>query len=187
MKRLFIGIGFTEDLPLALAPWMKKLRRLSDEKEISVKWSPPENYHVTLVFLGETEDSQIPNICRAMDRVAQKTAPFSLKLDTIDAFPEISHGRAIYLKVQRSQKLLDLHSDLERELQRETDFGYSPHLTLGRLRNPRNCRDFLSPVKDVNLGKHHVNAFTLFESIQTGPFSVYKAMCESRLSAELSL
>lgn len=175
-KRLFIGVGFSEALAKELEPWMKKLKRLGDEKELQIKWSPAENYHVTLVFLGGTPVSVLPALQEKIAAVVAKHSSFSLKLDGISAFPELEKGRVVYLDVQRSQKILDLQGDLEAALGRPDERGFSPHLTLGRLRNTANCRDFLSPVRNANLGKKMVTSVSLFESIQTGPFSIYKVL-----------
>lgn len=175
-KRLFIGLGFSNSLAKELEPWLKKLKRFGDEKGLQIKWSPPDNFHVTLVFLGPTSVGDLPTLQEKIAAAVAKHNCFSLKLDGISALPELERGRVVYLDVQRSQKILDLQGELESILGRPNEQGYFPHLTLGRLRNTASCRDFLSPVRNANLGKQLVNSVSLFESIQTGPFSIYKPL-----------
>ncbi|MEZ0392081.1 MAG: RNA 2',3'-cyclic phosphodiesterase [Pseudobdellovibrionaceae bacterium] len=177
-KRLFIGIHFSEKFANELLPWIKKIRKTADQKEIGLKWTPAENLHVTLVFLGPTSEEQIPDIESKIEAVILKHSTFDLKIRGIGGFPELHRARVIYLNVQRSQKLLDLQSDLERELKDPSEFepDYSPHLTLARLRNPKSCRDLLSPFEKIDLGKQGVSEVILYESHLAGAFPVYEML-----------
>jgi 2'-5' RNA ligase len=173
-KRLFIGLGFSSDLIKDLEPWVKKIRKTADHKETSLRWIPPENYHVTLVFLGNTPEEEIPEIERKMREVADRHTPFSLKIREFGAFPTLNQARVIYLGVQRSQAILNLQGDLETAFEKTEDREYSPHLTVARLRNPKSCRDLLSPFQKVDLGKQEVREIILFNSVMAGSFPVYK-------------
>ncbi len=181
-KRLFIGIGFSEKLTTALEPWIRKLRKTADHKETHLKWVPRENYHVTLVFLGNTPKSAISEISEKMNLVAARHSKFQLKIREVGAFPSPAQARVITVGVQRSQAILDLQSDLENELQVPGDREYAPHLTLARLKNPKSCRDLLSPFQHLDLGKQEVFEITLFESILAGPFPVYRKLFTAPLS-----
>lgn len=183
-KRLFIGLGFSERISKELEPWVKKIKKTADQKELSLKWTPPGNYHVTLVFLGDTEESEIPIIQEKMQTVAREHSDFNLKIRGIGGFPQISHARVLYIGVQRSQNLLDLQSDLEKELKTPEEFEpeYSPHLTIARLRNPKSCRDLLSPFEHLDLGKQEVREIILFQSVLAGAFPVYERLFEVSLA-----
>ena len=183
MKRLFVGLSFEEKLGRDLEPWVKKLKKTADQKDMTLKWVPQENYHMTLVFLGDTDEAQIPEIAKRLDEVANTHAGFELKLRGLDAFPEITSARVIYLGAQKSQALLDLQSQVERVIQGEAkeDRGYVPHLTLARLRNPKSCRDLLSPFQHVDMGRREVRELHLYESLQAGPFPVYKKLHSAKL------
>lgn len=189
-KRLFIGLGFSEKISKELEPWVKKIKKTADHKELSLKWTPPGNYHVTLVFLGDTDESEIPMIQEKMQSVAQAHTEFSLKVRGIGGFPQISQARVLYIGVQRSQNLLDLQSDLEKEFKNPEEYEreYSPHMTIARLRNPKSCRDLLSPFEHLDLGKQHVREIILFQSVLAGAFPVYERLFEVSLSKpEISL
>jgi len=186
-KRLFVALKFSEDFAKSLDPWNKKLRKTADKKETFLRWTHPENYHVSLVFLGETPDEQIPAIEQRLVETAQNHSPFSLKIRGISGFPEPSHARVIYIGVQRSQSILNLQSALEKVLLPSSapDESYSPHLTIARLRNPKSCRDLLSPFQHVDLGKQAVTAIGLFQSILADGFPLYKTVFETPLTASL--
>ena len=183
MKRLFVGLSFEEKLGRDLEPWVKKLKKTADQKDMTLKWVPQENYHMTLVFLGDTDEAKIPELSRQIDDIANTHAGFDLKLRGLDAFPEIMSARVIYLGAQKSQALLDLQAQVEGVIQGEAkeDRGYVPHLTLARLRNPKSCRDLLSPFQHVDMGRREVRELHLYESLQAGPFPVYKKLHSAKL------
>lgn len=183
-KRLFIGLSFSPELAKELSPWILKIQKNADKKETSLRWTPPENYHVTLVFLGETVAEEIPLIEEKMQGVAARHAPFHLKIRNISAFPMVTQARVLYVGVQRSQNILDLQSDLEGELlaPEKVEADYTPHLTLARLRNPKSCRDLLSPFEHVDLGKQQVSSIVLFNSVLTNGSPVYEPLARFELT-----
>jgi 2'-5' RNA ligase len=182
-KRLFVAIGFSEGFRKEVETWMRKLRKTADQKEMSVKWTPPDHFHVTLVFLGNTPEGEIPRLTDALARVASRHRPFELKIRSVGAFPAVEHARALWLGVQRSQALLDLQSDLENELGKSSEetHEFTPHLTFGRLRSPKSCRDLLSPFQHADFGRQQVSEIVLYESLQAGNFPVYKPVARAPL------
>lgn len=155
-------------------------------KEIEHRWVPVENYHCTLNFIGETDSSKIPELVTLMQSVAERHAPFSLDIHGMDAFPEFRMGRVIYVGVQNSKELRALQEDcLEtlREKFHPEERDYIPHLTVARLRNPRNLSDILSPVKNHHFGNLDVPYLVLYESKSGGAYPVYVPLEKFSLSA----
>ena len=154
---------------------MKKIRKTADHKEINLNWTPPENFHVTLVFLGDTDRNAIPEICRKIQTAVVAHNAFKIKIRDIGGFPVLNQARVLYLGVQRNQAILDLQGELETMLKppekREIDFV--PHLTIARLRNPKSCRDLVSPFAHIDLGKQEVNEITLYSSELRGGLVFY--------------
>lgn len=174
--RLFIAIDAHElnfDPDLAL----KKLKTNLKMKELEFRWVPQKNYHITLNFLGQVESERLPILKSLLGELVQDHSVFSLKLDGLGAFPSLKEGRVIWMDVQNSKHLRSLQSDCEQRL-KEQGFAlevrdYKPHLTLARLRNPRNLSDLLSPLIKQKFGELKVLKVTLFESKLSGPFPVY--------------
>lgn len=147
------------------------------KKEIEHRWVPVENYHCTLNFLGETNPELVPELKTLLETVAGRHRPFDLKIHETHAFPETNAGRVIYVGVQNTKELRALQEDCLNELRTKfhpEERPYVPHLTIARLRNPRNLLDILSPVKNQNFGTLHVPELILYESVSGGAFPVYK-------------
>ncbi len=165
-KRLFIGLAFSSQFSADLEPWIRKIKKTADHKETNLNWTPKDNFHVTLLFLGDTDEEKIPSLIANMQPIAEKHAAFKLKIRGIGGFPSLQQARVIYLGVQRSQNILDLQSALENALQvpEKFELEFTPHLTLARLRSLKSCRDLVSPFEHIDLGKQNVGEIVLFSS-----------------------
>jgi 2'-5' RNA ligase len=60
MKRLFVALEFEPSLRDVLAPRLGRLKRSFEDLDIECQWVRPENLHLTLLFLGETDPGRLP-------------------------------------------------------------------------------------------------------------------------------
>lgn len=103
-----------------------------------VKWVEPDNLHVTLLFLGEVVDKEIPEVCRAVSEVTRRHAPFRMSVEGTGCFPNARRPRVLWVGVgQGEAELCALHDDLEQPLldlgcYRREGRRFTPHITLGR-------------------------------------------------------
>jgi RNA 2',3'-cyclic 3'-phosphodiesterase len=177
--RIFIALD-AQQLSFDPELSLKKLKTNLKMKEWEFRWVPQKNYHITLNFLGEVEVEKIAQLTSMLQELASNHPPFSLKLDGLGAFPTLKEGRVIWMDVQNSKFLRALQADCEQRLQA---LGFSleardfrPHLTLARLRNPRQLTDVLSPLIKQNFGELQVQKITLYESKLAGAFPVYEPL-----------
>ncbi len=188
-KRLFIGLAFSSQFATDLEPWIRKIKKTADHKETNLNWTPKDNFHVTLLFLGDTDDEKIPSLIANMQPIAEKHASFKLKIRGIGGFPSLQQARVIYLGVQRSQHILDLQAALEDALQAPEKFEpeFTPHLTLARLRSLKSCRDLVSPFEHIDLGKQNVSEIVLFSSNLHNGLVSYEKLAIVPLATALDL
>ncbi len=126
-----------------LAPRLKDqverlITRLSSPAA-GVKWVETENLHITLKFLGEIDNPEVPQVCRAVAQAVAPYDPFELELQGVGAFPRIQRPRVLWVGVGRGREQLQhLQRDVEDRLHalgypREAR-PYEPHLTIGRVK-----------------------------------------------------
>ncbi|MES2801617.1 MAG: RNA 2',3'-cyclic phosphodiesterase [Bdellovibrionota bacterium] len=180
-KRLFVAIKPSLGQIYQLDPFLKKLKKSFDQKEIQIKWSPLENMHITLSFLGDILEQEIPLLRDKISEVAAHFNEFNLKIHDLGAFDHFQKARTLFVDVQRSQPLLDLQSLIEHKLELIPQQQYYPHMTLGRLRNPNSVESAASPFKKIDLGKGEINSIFLMESQLRGHFPVYSDIFEAPL------
>ncbi len=188
-ERLFIAIGFEEELCQKLEKEVKKVKINLDRAELGYKWVPAKNYHVTLAFLGQLEESQKAFVTERLFDLQDKLEPFDLLISGVDAFSSEREARLIYCGVQNKKALRGLVDMTREAIGLEPDEHYSPHLSIARLRNPANVKDIISPVRRKDFFKVKVTEIRLYRSILTGPFPVYEVLerVAFRKSAEQNL
>jgi RNA 2',3'-cyclic 3'-phosphodiesterase len=137
--RTFIGIDVGDDIRDRLVSLQKNLALVESE----VKWVEPENLHLTLLFLGEVDDRDIIDICRAAQKAVQAMPAFALSVEAVGCFPNARRPRTLWVGVGKgAEEVCAVHDAIEAPLlemgnyRRETR-GYTPHVTLGRVRSDR--------------------------------------------------
>ncbi|HYZ21050.1 MAG TPA: RNA 2',3'-cyclic phosphodiesterase [Rhodopila sp.] len=176
--RLFVAL----DLPWVLRD---RLSALAGAGIPGARWVPPENYHVTLRFIGETPAYRAEEIDLAL---AGLRAPgFDLTLSGIGTFTRSGRSTALWVGVERNPQLDHLQSKIETALQRcglePERRRFQPHVTLARLDNVAEGK-LVSFVQGHNLFRTdpvRMEHFTLFSSQLGKEASVYTAEVEYEL------
>ncbi|MBI2908514.1 MAG: RNA 2',3'-cyclic phosphodiesterase [Chloroflexi bacterium] len=147
--RSFIAIELPEELKESLTDLHAKLKQAGGN---NVKWVRPEGVHLTLVFLGYVAAEKIPAVTEAMTRVAEGIAPLTLTARGVGAFPSWQRPRVVWVGLEGDiERLKTLQKRLQDALEplgftpEKRDF--SPHLTLGRVREP------ISPAERRRMGE----------------------------------
>lgn len=135
--RCFIAFELPGALKTELADLMAGLKRRSPS---IVRWVDPQGIHVTLKFLGEVSQELLPEIETAMAEAAKLSHPFQLGVNGTGAFPNLNRPQLAWVGVNgEMEKLNALQKAVEANLETlgfpKEKRAYSPHLTLGRVRN----------------------------------------------------
>jgi 2'-5' RNA ligase len=145
------------------------------------RWIDPENYHVTLRFIGDIDDVLAREIALLLDKVKRK--PFDVRFDGLSAFGG-RRPRAVIAALQPVTPLVELQGELERLLQRvglePEGRKFTPHVTLARLRDSSSMQvaDYLSARGPFRIAPFGVSRFVLFSSrasVGGGPYVVEAA------------
>lgn len=133
-KRLFLAINLPKAVRKEAAVFQQLLKKQFLGKKVS--WVREENFHLTLVFLGEVSFPQEERLISLLEEI--KAAPFFLKLSLPGAFPSLDKPRVIWVGVTgEEEKLRFLYQQLLKRLKKEgvvLGGDYLPHVTLGRIR-----------------------------------------------------
>ena len=131
MKRIFIAVKI--DPGENLLNMISVLKAgLKDER---IKWTESENFHITLAFLGDTEEAKIKAINNMLRTTCEGFGEFEIVIKGAGVFKNISDPRIIWTGIETSEKLNKLYDSIKSGLK---DTGISleertfrPHLTLG--------------------------------------------------------
>ena len=191
LVRSFIAIELPADVRAGLASIEEKLKV---RRHSFVKWADTESIHLTLKFLGSVSGETIPEIVEAMSLVAQPVSPFTLQIGGTGAFPNWQRTQVVWVGVGGEMgRLATLQRELESAL---SPLGFppesrpfSPHLTLGRLRErvtPEDRRRFglwAQSVKFEASLSFEVNAVRLMKSQLTSSGPIYSELALVKLKA----
>jgi RNA 2',3'-cyclic 3'-phosphodiesterase len=150
VARAFLGIAPDPALRERLAALGERLR--AHFPYAALRWIAPANYHLTLVFLGQTPLADIARIRTCVARVAASLAPSSYRLDAVRPFPGARAPRVIAAIPDDASGLLAWQQPLAAALGEEgfaiERRAYRPHLSLARWRGRSGC----PPTADFPLG-----------------------------------
>jgi 2'-5' RNA ligase len=130
--RLFTAITLPSKVKRALASTTNRLK-----KEIDYgKFSDSSNYHITLVFMGDIDESKLPTIHKIMDDTASNFPPLCLSAEDIGYF-EKRNRKILYYNVSGHLNALSkmqhyLYQNIHAEGLCRAENSYTPHITFAR-------------------------------------------------------
>lgn len=148
--RTFIAIEVGNDVKARAADLIKRLKK----SEADVKWVAPQNMHITLKFLGDVPNVEVPDICRHIAEVTAKFEPFEVEFGAVGAFPDASRPKTLWIGVAPGEgfdRLEALNNAIEERLHDQMGFPrerrrFHPHLTLGRVNSGGEAQQALSEI-----------------------------------------
>ena len=137
--RLFVAIVLDERVRSRLAAVQERLRG----KWPGVRWVRPELVHLTLKFLGDVGDGDVSSVVDSVALAAETCEPFEMKVAELGCFPSRGPVRVIWAGVREDTGALlacseAVDSALELNGFERERRSFSPHLTLGRVREDRS-------------------------------------------------
>jgi 2'-5' RNA ligase len=137
-----------------------------------VVWVAPENFHLTVKFLGAVGTERLPDVERALGDAVAGVASFTLALRGLGAFPSTARPRVIWAgTAQGAAELAEVAARVERALSPlgfpTEERPFSAHVTLGRVRTPRRnprLAQALAASADVELLRVPVERLSLMRS-----------------------
>jgi 2'-5' RNA ligase len=159
MPRIFTGLEIPADIGQTLSMLRGGLQ--------GARWIDPDNYHLTLRFIGDVDAVIAREIASLLGRVNRK--PFDVRLDGLSSFGG-KRPRALVATVAPSPSLLELQAEHERLIRRAglepEGRKYTPHVTLARLRDAssRQVADYLAGCGYFPPVSFRVERFVLYSS-----------------------
>lgn len=174
MPRLFTGLEIPQDVAFGLSLKRGGLH--------GARWIEPDNYHITLRFIGDVDHQVAGEVTDALDRLSHSEA-FGLRLGHLGSFGG-DKPRALYAGVDVNATLLRLQAAQERVLQRlglpPEGRKFTPHVSLARLRgtSAEEIARFIALAGRFGPLEFEVGRFVLFssrDSVGGGPYLVEQA------------
>jgi RNA 2',3'-cyclic 3'-phosphodiesterase len=174
MPRLFTGLEIPAEASQRLATLRGGLP--------GARWVEPENYHITLRFIGDIDNGQARDVHSVLEE-CRRPGPLTVTLDRLDSFGG-GRPRAIFARVVPTRELDELQADQERLMRRvglaPEKRKFTPHVTLARMRDasPSNVAHYIATQGQFPKLAFVAERFALYsarESTGGGPYVVEAA------------
>lgn len=182
-KRLFVGARISVAAANTLAGCAETLARRARDAGIDLRWVPPANYHVTVMYLGWTGEDAIGAVCDAVGAAVTGESRLTFRTTRLGGFPSLDKATVLWAGVEEhSGSLARIAGSVSEALGRlgfERDRrDFHPHVTIARLREARAVREVVLPMAEQMFGDTRIDALTLFESETKSQGSVYRELAK---------
>jgi 2'-5' RNA ligase len=161
-------------------------QRLLIQTNADLKLVEPANIHVTVRFLGAISPEMVEKVYAAMKNI--KFSPFTIRLNGLGVFPTLNYPRVVWAGIRDgAEELRSIFEQLEPQIH-DLGFapdpnGFSPHLTIARVRSGANKQrlvDLVQRQEDYDFGVIKADCLRLKKSELTprGPtYTTLKEYC----------
>lgn len=149
--RAFLAVTFPEGITARVGEIVEGLRGVGD-----VRWATPEQFHVTLKFLGNLEMNDLPGLVEKVAAAAKTCSPFMVELGGVGAFPSVTRPRVVWLGAGAGSRPL---GELARSVEAacaaagfpHEERPFRAHVTLGRVRSPRDLKVLAKRLQETHV------------------------------------
>ena len=177
--RLFIAADIDDPARAACATVAERLRAAGWPG----RWVAPENYHLTVAFLGGVDDERVAGLAAAARDAAAGHRAFDVPLDTVGAFPNARKPRVAWIGPAAAVPAFGALCDTVRRPLAVLGFTFEPHsdahVTLAR----GDGRVALPVVDSPPIASQQIAALTLYQSFTERSGARYVALERFPLSA----
>lgn len=175
--RIFIAI----ELPEVIKREISRIQNKMASPVNKIKWVDSASMHITLKFLGETEEKKLTEVFGRTKKVADEFNPFFVRVKGTGAFPHAGNPRVIWMGIEEgSDELIRMVEELERELSGcgfpKEKKKWVPHITVGRVKKLKDVeliKKLISREKQTPGGKMRAEDITVMQSRLTPQGAVY--------------
>jgi len=165
--RIFFAIDMSASVRDTLGQFIGQLKKTA--KSNSIRWSKPENLHITLQFMQEVRSEHLTGIVRCVkEELKAMSSKPSFRFGATHFFPSAYRPRVIVLDILPQEPLAELSRHIGRGITAmQYDIENRPfraHLTLGRIKHPDMNLDFVSKIKLPEMNEIAIEEVVLFRS-----------------------
>ncbi|MBS3772291.1 MAG: RNA 2',3'-cyclic phosphodiesterase [Bacteroidales bacterium] len=177
MKRTFIACKISPGDKL-LKTYTKLRNELKNEK---IKWVNSDHFHITLFFLGDTDEEMIPRVRTQVGNLVDQFSSFQIKLSGLGVFKNMNKPRVLWAGIYQYETMKEIKEGIENEM---VALGFPaekkefrPHLTMARLKwinDKEKLKGLINDYQDEDFQQVKINEIIYYESILKPSGPVYK-------------
>ncbi len=179
-SKAFVAVELDESSVMVLARCVQVLRQECPK----VRWSRPEQLHLTLKFIGDIDNRQLPTLCQTLREVCSVVEPFAIELRGLGTFPKHKPPRVVWAGViDPTEQLRKLAEQIDERMGQlgiaRENRQFTPHLTLGRVTRAADSERLQAALAEAApriAGRCEVEELALLASLKEGGQVEYDAI-----------
>jgi 2'-5' RNA ligase len=177
VRRLFFA--------LTIPPGIRELllNAFPQKKHFGIRFTPPENLHITTHFLGATAEDSLEEIIRKSERLAASSTPFHLEFEKFKIIMKEKRAVMIWAQFQEEPLYESLSLELRRLFPTDENRKPVPHATIARIKQLRELPFEMPHGKPFSI---EVASLALMESKLDPSGASYEMIAEWKLKGSLS-
>lgn len=158
--RLFIAIDIAERA-------IQVLKDIQDSN-LEMRWTTPETMHLTLRFVGDTEEELKNSLVRELTEIDHYS--FEIYIKGLGYFPPRKYPKILWAGIQENNSLMELQKKVEKACRNAgldpEERSFKPHITIGRVQgaSKKEVLSFINEHKRLRFEDISVKKFILYES-----------------------
>ncbi|MCK4364924.1 MAG: RNA 2',3'-cyclic phosphodiesterase [Thermoplasmatales archaeon] len=153
-----------------------------------VKLVEPKNIHITLKFLGDTNEEHIDKIEKILKDAVKDSDPFEIKLKGTGVFPNQNYIKVMWIGMENGEQIGKIADKIDEEISelgfKKENRGFSAHLTIARVKSAKNKEKLLELIekyRDIEFGSLKIDTIKLKKSELTPKGPIYTTLKEVKL------
>ncbi|MCL5103722.1 MAG: RNA 2',3'-cyclic phosphodiesterase [Armatimonadetes bacterium] len=183
--RTFVAVLIDEGIRRRIAEVQEQLKKFA----VGVKWVAPENLHITLKFLGDVREDELPRVHAAVGDAVKGMPRFEMSFGGLGAFPNLARARVVWVGIEDGrEELRELAARVDENLAKlgfeKEDRPFRAHVTIGRVKDGGSVSGLALGIEEIDareLGSQQVLSVAVMESELSGKGPVYSPLSESKL------
>lgn len=178
--RTFVAVLLDEDLRHKIARVQAGVRKLAPD----MRWVNPDCFHITLKFLGDVAEDDLPDVAAAVGDAAVQIKPYILAVSGLGVFPNIRRPRTLWIGISDgAEQITELAQSIDKALSKAGNKGdekpFHPHIALSRARERGAPRELAAAIEKTNadgIGRQMVDKVAVMGSELTSTGPVYTVL-----------
>ncbi|NOY87858.1 MAG: RNA 2',3'-cyclic phosphodiesterase [FCB group bacterium] len=184
MIRLFIALPLNKEIENKLGDMISQLKQNGGD----IKWVKPQNIHLTVKFLGDTEQKLVDDIIEHINSVIIQYQPIITNITHWGAFPNLRRPRVIWVGIEKNtETIIQLAEEIDTHISQlgweKENKKFKAHFTLGRVRNNRGLERLTEYIQEYKFEEVNFvfDRIILFKSTLTPQGPIYEKLHEAKL------
>ncbi|MFC1632713.1 RNA 2',3'-cyclic phosphodiesterase [Patescibacteria group bacterium] len=180
-KRIFVAV----QIPAVVKKEVKELIGQELLKNKDIKLVRPENWHLTLQFLGDLSDKEVKGAKKALKALAESYKLFNLYVESLELYPRENMPRVVALQLKDHSALMDVQAAVAKALEKWTSpeaakQQFRPHISILRLKPDVDIAEVQELLAEPYERRFEVPDIVLYSSVleETGAVHTEEARFE---------